>query len=165
MVPANLSMSSFGVNYPASVSASNSTLLGLDASTLSSLALSNNCELVDLVALSHGYLKNAFKFQLEDQLGGSLEQLNDASPYFNLEPKSLDSLTSISQDNPLVYFYMCTRNNNFSNRDQKGKIIVFGNEFNSDMIGLQGGTISIRYSNYEHNIRDIQPVFTRMFLL
>jgi hypothetical protein len=40
---------------------------------------------------------------------------------------------------------MCTRNNNFSNRDQKGEIIVVDYKFSDDTIGANGGTIPFRY--------------------
>jgi hypothetical protein len=40
-----------------------------------------------------------------------------------------------------VYKYMCTRNNNFSNRDQKGEIICYENEFSEESIGKLGGKI------------------------
>ena len=42
--------------------------------------------------------------------------LDKAPPYFDLGPRKVTRSGT--------YFYMCTRNNNFSNRSQKGKIIV-----------------------------------------
>lgn len=41
-----------------------------------------------------------------------------------------------------VYHYMCTRNNNFSNRDQKGRIIVYDHEFYDAYLGWMGGCIN-----------------------
>jgi hypothetical protein len=38
---------------------------------------------------------------------------------------------------------MCTRNNNFSNRDQKGEIIVADYKFSDDTIGAYGGNYTI----------------------
>ena len=38
--------------------------------------------------------------------------------YFDLGPRKVTRSGT--------YFYMCTRNNNFSNRSQKGKIVVRG---------------------------------------
>ncbi|XP_047136229.1 protein DD3-3 isoform X1 [Hydra vulgaris] len=43
--------------------------------------------------------------------------LNDAAKYFDLGPRPLKNAVG-------TYYYMCTRNNNFSNRSQKGKIVV-----------------------------------------
>ena len=40
---------------------------------------------------------------------------------------------------------MCTRNNAFSNRDQKGAIIVVDYQFDSDTFGVNGGVLSFRY--------------------
>ena len=48
-------------------------------------------------------------------LGGTDKKLDDVDPYFNGGLKQMSRGT---------YFYMCTRNNNFSNRSQKGTIIV-----------------------------------------
>ena len=71
---------------------------------------------------------------LQDQYGGSLEELNDAGTYFDL---GLRQITSSG-----VSHYMCTRNNNFSNRDQKGEIVVLENQFNDKNIGNDGGSIT-----------------------
>ena len=45
-----------------------------------------------------------------------MSELDDAGTYFDL---GLQKVTS-----PGTYHYMCSRNNNFSNRIQKGKLIV-----------------------------------------
>ena len=45
-----------------------------------------------------------------------MSELDDAGTYFDLGPRKITGSG--------VYNYMCTRNNNFSNRSQKGKIIV-----------------------------------------
>ena len=47
------------------------------------------------------------------QFGGDMEELDDAGTYYNM---GLRRITI-----PGVYNYMCTRNNNFSNRSQKGE--------------------------------------------
>ena len=47
---------------------------------------------------------------------GDNSELNAAGPYFDLGPRKVTQ--------PGTYYYLCTRNNNFSNRDQKSKIIV-----------------------------------------
>eukprot|EP00731_Ephydatia_muelleri_P011705 Em0006g599a len=50
------------------------------------------------------------------QRGNDMSELNDAGTYFDLGLKKVTQLGT--------YYYMCTRNNNFSNRDQKSKIII-----------------------------------------
>ncbi|XP_065065856.1 protein DD3-3-like [Rhopilema esculentum] len=47
---------------------------------------------------------------------GSGPTLDEAGTYFDLGPKKVTGSGT--------YFYMCTRNNNFSNRSQKGKIVI-----------------------------------------
>ena len=49
-------------------------------------------------------------------LGGTGIELDQGSPYFDMGAKKMTSAG--------LYYYMCTRNNNFSNRSQKGKIVV-----------------------------------------
>ena len=44
-----------------------------------------------------------------------------------------------------VVYYMCTRNNNFSNRDQKGQLVVVDYKFDDETIGSNGGTLSFRF--------------------
>jgi hypothetical protein len=59
--------------------------------------------------------------------------LDDAGTYYDLGPQVLSDYG--------VAHYMCTRNNNFSNRDQKGEIICQKYAFVDDMIGVNGGTL------------------------
>jgi hypothetical protein len=66
-----------------------------------------------------------------------MDQLNDAGTYFDLGPKKILSTG--------VYQYMCTRNNDFSNRDQKGRVIVYDYEFQDKYIGWMGGNIIFSY--------------------
>ncbi|CAD5117333.1 DgyrCDS6118 [Dimorphilus gyrociliatus] len=66
---------------------------------------------------------------------GELSELDAAKPYFDLGPRKVTSSG--------VYHYMSTRNNNFSNRSQKGRIIsVSGITFEFHAIGWNGGNIS-----------------------
>lgn len=65
-----------------------------------------------------------------------MEELDDAGTYFDLGPRKIT--------NSGVYHYMSTRNNNFSNRDQKGKIITYEHEFYDDYIGSNGGRLEFR---------------------
>lgn len=50
------------------------------------------------------------------QYGGEMSELDDAGTYYNHELKQITGLGHFN--------YMCTRNNNFSNRSQKGKVVV-----------------------------------------
>ena len=69
------------------------------------------------------------------QRGGEMSELDDAGTYFDLGPRKITRRG--------VYHYLCTRNNNFTNRSQKGKIIVVENPMTSARIGLNGGVASI----------------------
>lgn len=61
-----------------------------------------------------------------------MSELDDAGTYFDLGPKKVTGIGT--------YYYMSTRNNNFSNRSQKGRIIISNIEQISKMIGRLGGT-------------------------
>lgn len=66
--------------------------------------------------------------------GGEMSELDDAGTYYDL---GLARVTSRG-----TYYYLSTRNNNFTNRSQKGKIIAYINALFSKRIGWNGGTIS-----------------------
>ena len=53
------------------------------------------------------------------QLGGDIDELDDAGTYYDLGP--------VKVTRSGIYHYMCTRNNHFSNRSQKGRLIVTEN--------------------------------------
>lgn len=72
---------------------------------------------------------------LKDQLGGDMTQLNDAGTYFDLGPHKV---TMAGTHN-----YMCTRNNNFSNRSQKGRLFVTDSLLAQKLVGAQGGTLAV----------------------
>ena len=55
------------------------------------------------------------------------EQLDDASAYFNLPPQKLTKTG--------VYHFFSTRNNDFSNRNQKGRLMVVPGDVGGDAIG------------------------------
>jgi hypothetical protein len=63
--------------------------------------------------------------------------LNGAKAYFNLDARL------ITADSIGVYHYFSSRNNDFSNRDQKGQIIVQAYQFLYQTIGQDGGTVTI----------------------
>ena len=75
---------------------------------------------------------------IKDQFGGSMDELDDASVYFDLGPKQITK-------GGMVYHYMSSRNNNFSNRDQKAEIIVYEYPIVVQSIGSNGGTITEGY--------------------
>lgn len=67
------------------------------------------------------------------QFGGELSELDDAGTYFDLGPRKCE------QEG--IFHYLCTRNNNFSNRSQKGKIVVNNEEFVSKAAGYAGAHV------------------------
>ena len=73
-------------------------------------------------------------FKSTGQYGGEMSELDDAGTYFDLGPKKVTGIGT--------YYYMSTRNNNFSNRSQKGRLIISNTERISRMIGRNGGTLS-----------------------
>jgi hypothetical protein len=66
-----------------------------------------------------------------------MDELNDAGTYFDLQPRQITSSGA--------FHYFSSRNNNFSNRDQKGQIIVNENFVSDTLIGLNGGKIENEY--------------------
>lgn len=68
--------------------------------------------------------------------GGELSELDDSGTYANLGLHEVSKLG--------IFHYMCTRNNNFSNRSQKGKIKVVdaGSMVMSEMVSYSGATLT-----------------------
>jgi PhoPQ-activated pathogenicity-related protein len=64
-------------------------------------------------------------------------QLNNASAYFDLGTRFIRS------EHGQVYHYVSTRNNDFSNRDQKGRIIIQPYEFQYTILTDNECTIEI----------------------
>jgi hypothetical protein len=59
----------------------------------------------------------SFNFVLStENFRGENQQLDDAGPYYDLGPRPVTGKGT--------YYYMSTRNNNFTNRSQKAKIVV-----------------------------------------
>ncbi|KAJ8047707.1 Protein DD3-3 [Holothuria leucospilota] len=69
-----------------------------------------------------------------NQFRGELSELDDAGTYFDAKPLKVTETGH--------YHYMCTRNNNFSNRSQKGRIICSNEVQLYKAIGWTGGTIT-----------------------
>lgn len=60
--------------------------------------------------------KEHLALQSRTHYGGDMIELNDAGTYFDLGPRKVDTSG--------IFHYMCTRNNAFSNRNQKAKVVV-----------------------------------------
>eukprot|EP00039_Didymoeca_costata_P017920 m.331362 g.331362 ORF g.331362 m.331362 type:complete len:1488 (-) comp16713_c0_seq1:193-4656(-) len=70
------------------------------------------------------------------QFRGEMSELDDAGTYFDLRPHRVTGPVG-------VYYYMCTRNNNFSNRSQKGKIVVSESIEETNACGQTGCKIGV----------------------
>lgn len=81
--------------------------------------------------------------------------LDEASPYFDLGPRKVTQLGT--------YHYVCTRNNNFSNRDQKGRIMVSSMAFTESALGYLGGNIVL--PNSAGTIHVDEGVFDSLHLM
>ena len=64
-----------------------------------------------------------------------MSELDDAGTYYDLGPRKVTQAGT--------YYFMCSRNNNFSNRSQKGKIIVTETPMSQKRIGWSGGTVKL----------------------
>jgi plastocyanin len=102
----------FGNSYPANIDDDTTKFLGFSNSDMQHLAV------LDTPG---------------GQFGGELSELDDAGTYFDLGPK-------VCKDNG-VYHYMCTRNNNFSNRSEKAKIVVQDYVASALNMDVQGGKL------------------------
>ncbi|XP_064604895.1 protein DD3-3-like isoform X2 [Liolophura sinensis] len=74
-------------------------------------------------------------FLYSNQFGGDMSELDDAGTYFDLTPKKVTIAGT--------YNYMSTRNNNFSNRDHKGRILAYDYLVTLAAIGWSGGNVSL----------------------
>ena len=74
-----------------------------------------------------------FDFDNLGQFGGELSELDDAGTYFDLGPRKVTQAGT--------YHYMCSRNNNFSNRSQKGKLVVSESRVRHKSFGPRGGVL------------------------
>jgi len=114
-------MSQWGNTYPAKLSSGVSFL---------ELSLADRQRLATTAVLSAtpGYGAGDF--------GGNMGTLDDMSPYFDMGLRQLNS-SAIG-----IWHYACTRNNNFSNRDQKAKIVVSTSSVTYGTLGYNGGTVA-----------------------
>ena len=65
-----------------------------------------------------------------------MSELDDAGTYYDVGAWKITSVGT--------YHFLCTRNNNFSNRSQKGKIIVVEQTVSTDRIGWNGGQVEVK---------------------
>lgn len=70
------------------------------------------------------------------QFRGEMSELDDAGTYFDMRPHKVTGPVG-------SFYYLCTRNNNFSNRSQKGKIIVQKSMEETNACGGTGCKIGI----------------------
>jgi hypothetical protein len=70
------------------------------------------------------------------QFRGELSELDDAGTYFDMPPHKITGPIG-------VFYYMCSRNNNFSNRSQKGKVVVTQSLVESVPCGVTGCRIGV----------------------
>ena len=63
-----------------------------------------------------------------------MSELDDAGTYFDLGPQKVTQTGT--------YHYMCTRNNNFSNRSQKGRLVVKDEVVEYKAVGYTGGNVT-----------------------
>lgn len=125
----------WGRSYPAQLSAA--TMLGLgegDREKLAVLSPGNRVcwPVVLLSSVRHVRYNNS---PFIGQFRGELSELDDAGTYFDLGPRNITRSGTVH--------YMCTRNNNFSNRSQKGRIVVVDYAAMSAQIGATGGSITM----------------------
>ncbi|XP_072025682.1 protein DD3-3-like [Amphiura filiformis] len=76
-----------------------------------------------------------------NQFRGEMSELDDAGTYFDLGPQKVTQAGT--------YHYMCTRNNNFSNRSQKGRLIAKNEVVKYESIGYTGGNVTGPSGNLE----------------
>ena len=66
---------------------------------------------------------------------GEMSELDDAGTYFDLGPRKITMAG--------IYHFLCTRNNNFSNRSQKGRIVIRSYDMGQKSIGWNGGNMTL----------------------
>lgn len=85
---------------------------------------------------------------------GNMEELDDASTGFNMPLQKVSELG--------CWNFLSTRNNNFSNRSQKGKICVTDNSVENRMIGANGGEIWTKHGDglqiWPESLHSVQTV-------
>lgn len=85
------------------------------------------------LGLDRGTMQNLAIMDQTGQFGGEMSELDDAGTYFDAKPQKCNQNG--------IFHYMCTRNNNFSNRSQKAKIRVTNTRVISKRLDQNGGSI------------------------
>ena len=65
-----------------------------------------------------------------------MSELDDAGTYYDVGAWKITAVGT--------YHFLCTRNNNFSNRSQKGKIVVVDQSVGTNRIGWNGGEVHVK---------------------
>jgi hypothetical protein len=73
-----------------------------------------------------------------NQFGGELSELDDSGTYFDLGIRRCGTASTIGK-----YHYLCTRNNNFSNRSQQAKVEVSSSAVTYAMLSNARTSISV----------------------
>jgi hypothetical protein len=131
-VPSGNKLGHWGNSYPEHLNNSAVKFLGLNRDDLDRLAGLTHSMLKSIVVSSYAC---ADYFSLVGQFRGELSELDDTGTYFDLGPRKVTGVGD--------YHYLCTRNNNFSNRSQKGKINVEKQARQWNQIDWNGGNITI----------------------
>ncbi|PAA69170.1 hypothetical protein BOX15_Mlig021895g1 [Macrostomum lignano] len=80
-------------------------------------------------------LTNLALLSPQPQLGGSMQLLNDAGTYFDLGARRVTNAGSWS--------FVCTRNNNFSNRSHKGRLVCSSDRSDTHVVDGQAYTFKV----------------------
>lgn len=123
----------WGRSYPEMID--ETKLLGLSRDDLIDLAILRKCLYWMCIHRLFDYVPLMSILSLIDQFGGEMSHLDDAGTYFDLGPRQVTQAG--------IYHYLSTRNNNFSNRSQKGRIIVTSAQVEEDSIGSNGGKLEL----------------------
>jgi len=83
-------------------------------------------------------MKRLATLQASPQLGGNMDELDDAATYFDLGPRQATKNG--------IYHYVSTRSNNFSNRDHKAKITVSDSSVTSQTLST-GRMSTVNFGN------------------
>ena len=126
-VPLGQKFGHFGNSYPAHLD--DSSFLGFSRHVRQSLAVLDNGK-------SRFIYMHIDIMHFTVQFGGEMSELDDAGTYYDVGARRITSLGT--------YHFLCTRNNNFSNRSQKGKVIVVEQVVSTNRIGWNGGEVHVK---------------------
>jgi len=118
----------FGRSYPLKTSAAAPVGSGGVPITFANLPYADSMTLA-----MGGVNSNLSNFLGTQQFGGQNDQMDDAGTYFNMYPFQANTNG--------IYHYLCTRNNDFSNRDQKATLIVADLSKTVGYLGTSGGSV------------------------